>query len=424
MTEKVFGTHKEGSIRDIPLPTDAGSNHDLNLRKPARDDFDDWNDNAKRNKKPGAKLLIALVAMIILGIAYSYLFHRATVVVTPRTISVQVANQQFEAQLQATDGIEFVRVTPFNRVVSMYVEGSLEENRQTKASGILTVYNTDKTPKTYIKNTRFITEDGRLYRAFKKFVIPAGTANKPGSVDVLVNAENPGDKYNSDEALTFTLPALKEQGDPAYDLVYAKQNGVLSGGFSGIIRVPTEDDIEETKIKLTTRIKQELEQEFVSSMSANYIINTDYMVISDPTFSEKPNAEKGGMDLEARATLNAVVFERSTFESFMAQQLIPDYTQGVVHIVNVPELTMTVIDTKFDPMATDAFTFSVVGEPQFEWPVVEDDIARLLTGKLKSHIMNNLVNDLDNVEIIDVSVSPMWRRSLPGNASHITVTVQ
>ncbi len=422
MTEKVFGSEKKGSIRDIPLPKENGSAHTLNLQDGPGDDFDNWSQMKRKNKRFGSKLIIlVLLAIFIMGV-YSALFHSGAIVVNQSVQTVTVTEQEFTASVNPNDGMEFTRVNPFTKSVTQYVEGSEEENKQTKTTGTITVYNTDSEEKNYIKNTRFETEDGLVYRAFRRFAIPGGSDDNPGTVEVTVVAENPGEKYNSESGATFKLPALKEQNSPAYDQVYARQTEPLTGGFSGVIRVPTADDIAEAKIKLRAQIAQDLEKDFASSLPDNYIVNKDYISISEVTFIEKPNSEKGGIDLEAQANLDSVVFKKEIFETFLANELLEN-SVGQITIDNVQAITMKIVDDQFDPKTVESFKFTIAGDVTFRSSVDANAIKQAVAGKLQSHISSGLVTGLDDVSIQDTSVSPFWRRSMPKNTDNITVTI-
>lgn len=431
MSEKVFGSKKQGSIKDIPLPErsthplDLSGDQPVDSMAPKQGGIDDWGKSSARNKRKGTKLIVFGLVVLGLLVAYSLLFHSAEVVLTKKTQNAVLTNQEFNATLQGEEGsLAFIRVKPFSAKETVYVEGSIEENRQTKTSGMITVFNTDSSDKNYIKNTRFQSPDGNVYRAFNRFVIPKGTTENPGSVDVLVVAENPGDKYNSEEGLTFVLPALKEQGDSSFDKVYAEQKEPLTGGYSGVVRVPIEDDIAEAQTKLQTRLEQSLFDEFKTTLPDSYVVNEDYVVVSDPVFTQKPNEEKGGVDLEARSELYAVVFKQDDYSRFMAQQFVQGYNGESVVVTNANDLPLNIVSENFDPATSESFTFTTTGEARFEWAIDQDEIQSLLAGKLRSHVENDLVVGLDYIEVEEIKVSPFWRRSLPKDVDSITVSIK
>lgn len=432
MSEKVFGTEPKGSIKDIPLPENKSRNS-LDLSKPIQGagqpvssgrGVNNWDNSRSQNKRSGMKWFGIAAGVLLLLVAYSFLFHRATVEVDQQSQNVVITNQEYNASLQGGDGVlEFVRIEPFVKTERVFVEGSVEENRQTKASGVITVYNTDTTEKNYIKDTRFETAGGNIYRAFNRFTIPAGSSDNPGSVEVLVVAENPGTEYNSAEGLRFTLPALREQGSPSYELVYAEQTEPLEGGYSGVVRVPLEEDIEEAEEALEQTLESSLASDFRATLSDEYVIRNEFLVLGDPVFTQSPDEERGGVEVVARAELYAVVFRKNDLENFLAENLIESYQGEPIDIANIDALTITLSDDEFDPASDTEMAFTIVGEAQFLWPIDENQITQLLAGKLRSHVENDLVVGLDHVTVSDVSVSPFWRRKLPNNTDRITINI-
>lgn len=432
MSDKVFGTERKGSIKDIPLPENKSGNN-LDLSKPGESGqppvssgrgVNNWDKSRSRNRRAGTKWIGIGLGVLLLLVAYSFLFHRSTVEIDQQSQNVVVTNKEYSAALQGgEDTLEFVSIEPFVKTERIFVEGSIEENRQTTASGVITVFNTDDSEKNYIKNTRFQTPEGNVYRAFNRFTIPAGSEENPGSTEVLVVAENPGTEYNSEEGLTFKLPALREQGSPSYDLVYAEQTEPLTGGYSGVVRVPLEEDIQEAEDELRESLEEGLAAEFRETLSDEYVIRNEFIELADPVFTQEPDEERGGVEVVARGELYAVVFRKDEFERFLARDLISEYQGEDIDIANISELTINVSDEDFSPEDGSEFSFMVVGEAQFLWPVDETQVKELLAGKLRSHVENDLVVGLDHVTVSDVSVSPFWRRSLPSNTDRITINI-
>lgn len=423
MNDKVFGSDKKGSIRDIPLP--QNQDHVLNLQKESANQapIEDWDKASSVNKRRGMKGILLLVGVALLVFVYSLLFYRADIAVSAKTETRSVVGQEFTAMLASNDGLSFVRPNTFTKTESIYIEGSKQENRQTKSSGIITVFNSDSTDKNYIKNTRFQTEDGRIYRAFKRFVIPRGTADEPGSVDVLVVAETPGDKYNSESGLTFTLPALKEQGDDSYDKVYANQKEPLSGGYSGVVSVPSAEDIAEGEVRLQERLETSLGADFRAIMPENYVLDDSFIAFSQPVFTQEPDQERGGINLKATGELMAVALGREELAGYLASELLDtDLDTTAIEIDNIQDLVLT-ITSETDLEQDDTFDFTIGGDVVFIWKVDKAQLQSVVAGKLVTHIENGLVNGLDHVTIDDIQVRPFWRRAIPENTDKIDIAV-
>jgi len=120
-----------------------------------------------------------------------------------------------------------------------------------KAKGTITIYNEfSSKPQPLVKTTRFLSEDGVLFRLAKNVVVP-GVKNKgdekiPGKIDVLVIADKTG-KASNIKPTKFSIPGFK--GSPKASKIYAVSEDDMSGGSSGNenYAMVTEKDIANAK---------------------------------------------------------------------------------------------------------------------------------------------------------------------------------
>ncbi len=440
MSEKVFGSEKKGSLRDIPLPKNkelnlsdadtssslqqgATGEHNESSSIPLGIDGRDWDQVVHRS--PRVPLIMLGVFLLMGGIIflYSLFSHHATVSLSTRIVQ-EVITGTYEAthSEQELDTLQFIALTPIEAELSVHVAGSKEENRQIKTQGTLRVFNTGSSEKRYVNKTRFETADGRVYRAFNRFVIPERSSDDPGSSEVLVVAEHPGEKYNASDGLTFTLPALKEQGSPAFDEVYAEQAGPLSGGYSGIVTVPDESDMKAARTALESDLKQAVYQE-LSTRSQDLLVDNNLTQLTDIEFTETVNKSKGGIDISGKVSLLALGFDLQKFKNFLARTYVKDYDGSDVEITNFKDITIDFPILK-EVEGVESFELKIVGEAQFVHSIDKPQIAKLLAGKLVSHVENDLISGLDNVEVLSVKVDPPWRGSLPDNSEKISINIE
>jgi hypothetical protein len=189
--------------------------------------------------------------------------------------------------------------------------------------------------------------------------------------------------------------------------------------------VPSEQDIQEAQAKLSTRLENDLFDSFLASLEDGMITYPVFTESSDPTYTEEVNDQDGGVDVVARMQVYAAVFDASDLQEAIAQSVLgPDVEVSGVSITNLDQLDFTLTDNDFDPQTSENISFDVTGEGQFVWEVDEELVAQTAAGKLGSHIENDLVSELSDVSITDVSISPFWRRSLPSNPADIDVIIQ
>jgi len=422
MSEPVFGNEKTGSIRDIPLPGDQEKNAPaLDLQQSQKNnDLKGWNSMKKQNKRQGPKIVAALIILFVLFLIISSLFHKAELTVTPKQESAAVV-QTYKATNAGDEGsVAFARVSPFEGEETLFIQGSVEENVQTNATGKITVKNTTGSQQRFIPRTRFETPDGLVYRTPRSVVIPAG-----GETEITITADIPGSEYNSESGLTFKLPGLK--GTAGYDSFSATQTGPITGGFSGIINTATKDEIKAGKNTLEKQLEESLRSQLVKKVPAGFIATNELMYLSPVTFLEKPNEDKGGIELVAQGTIEAVMFEKEDFDNFVASSVLKDYTPGQsVSIQNPLGLTMRIVSDDFDIQEDDEFEFSLKGKGDtvFVWNIDAQAVAQAVAGKDESFIAQGLVPDLAGSKSVDVSISPFWKSKVPQQVKRIQVNVK
>ena len=92
-----------------------------------------------------------------------------------------------------------------------------------KASGSITVYNNYSTASVkLIKNTRFQTPAGLIFRVPADVVIPGKQGSTPGQVTVTVFADQVGQQYNIGPTPRLTVPGLQSNA-AMYAQIYANR---------------------------------------------------------------------------------------------------------------------------------------------------------------------------------------------------------
>lgn len=423
MSDSVFGTEKTGSIRDIPLPgAKQSAPKELNLQSTSEDsqDLRGWNSMKGKNKKRGPKIIGFLILLVVLFFILSSVFHKAKITIDLKQESTPIL-QTFRATNIGQEGtVAFSRVSPFSLTDSLFIEGSIEENVQSKAAGKIVVKNTTNSQQRFIPNTRFENEDGLVYRTPRSVVIPA-----QGEVEITVQADIPGEEYNNESGFTFTLPGLR--GTAGFNSFSAVQSGPLTGGYSGIITTPTDQELEAGKNTIEATLRDKLQAELVKRVPAGFVVTDDLLYISPVIFNEKPDQERGGIELVVESTIQAVMFKKTDFDTFIASSVLKDYTPGQsVSITNLPDITMELVSDDFDVQEDEEFEFSLRSPKEgalFVWNVNQDDVARAIAGKDVSSVERGLVPELSGAQNITVQITPPWKSQIPTSVKKIELQV-
>ena len=142
-----------------------------------------------------------------------------------------------------------------NGIYSFPASGS--EVVERKASGKITIWNAySSEAQPLVKNTRFVTPEGKVYRIISAVTVPGAKISEgkiqASSVEAEVAADQPGDSYNTGPVAKLRIPGF--QGSPKYDGFYGEFKTGASGGFVGEMKVPTEDDIKAAKEDVTAKV--------------------------------------------------------------------------------------------------------------------------------------------------------------------------
>lgn len=131
-----------------------------------------------------------------------------------------------------------------------------------KARGTIIIYNEfGSDPQPLVATTRFLTEDGKLFRLVSGVTVPGYTEEngkiKPGQVDAEVAADQAGEEYNIGPS-AFTIPGFKSSGGEKYAKIYAKSEKAMNGGGSGTqeANTVTEADVNSAKEAILTELDE------------------------------------------------------------------------------------------------------------------------------------------------------------------------
>lgn len=438
MSDPVFGSQNKGSLRDsLPLsgqaprrPVAPEEGKTLNLTQPTRtissdqgnmggptDGMTSRKSGMAKNKKwfkVGAAVILVFVVLAII----TAIFHSATITIKPKETTAAIV-QTFAASSSSSEGAApFTRIEDIAGEEVLFIEGTVEENIQTRASGTILIKNNTNLSQRFIATTRFESQDGKIYRTPRSIQIPAN-----GSLEVEVSADQPGEDYNIESGATFTLPGLK--GTPTYEKFTGSQVGPFTGGYSGIIKTATDEEIDAAKVLLSADLEKKLRDELVTKIPEGYIVTDAFIDLTNIEYTQSPNELRGGVNIVAKASIAAITFKKNDFDAFIASQILPDYIAGqAIQILNVDELELKVVTDDFSVAASENFEFSLKGDAQFQWSFDEAKVLAAVAGKQASFIEKGLIEELKPMaKEIEVSVTPFWSGSVPTNPDRIKINI-
>jgi len=450
--------HKK-SIRNIPLSENAtrkverANESASNRISPKR--------TIKRNRKmsygtPWKKIMLSVAIIAIIGyFGFSFMNAKTTLTLTPQTSlrSIDLAYVIYNSEVGAPeDGLpsaseesedgespEENSVTldttqisiPFTTkdisvTQSKNIPASGEESVEDKAIGTITIYNEySEDPQQLITNTRFESPDGKVYRIQKAIIIPGMTkgsngATVPGTITAEVIADQAGQNSNQDQAgISFTVPGL--QNTPQYETTYAKSTTPITGGFSGVRKVVSAQDEEDTREELRT----DLERSIAAAVTAE--ANNDIFVTYNPEFitysSLNDTVEGDSVIISEKATVSGIIFEMKTLNNAIASDALGNGSDENLVLENISELRINLEDaSNFNPDSGQSGVVRFSGDARFVGDINFDQVKGDVMGMSKSEL-KSFLEKADGVKRARIAISPFWKQSVSENTEKIDIII-
>ncbi|MBI5254821.1 hypothetical protein HY932_03535 [Candidatus Falkowbacteria bacterium] len=358
---------------------------------------------------------VVIIVAVIIGLIGIFSLGKAVIVVTPRISNIAV---DFSAQI-VTDGSskDALSGTLFETTALASGKGEAtgaEVPKGTNIIGVVTLINNYTKEQTLVATTRLLSPDKVLLRLKDKVTIPAG-----GKITVQVYADNP-DAFKEIPATMFTIPGLW-QG--LQDKIYAESKDVIKNKPSEI-KVVKAADIVKAKENITKDIDVKAIQEFSNNLpdSQNFLI----AVVGRESIDESVGAKVG----DAVSAFDVSIKQKMTLIAVEKEQIIGLANTKVKTIVS-EERNVLAIDSDSLSYTTSKYnvkTKSAEIKIHAEAKTVIKDTNSILdksklVGLTPKGVQLYLLN-FDEIENVDVQLSPFWVKKTPNNLNKIFVQVK
>ena len=279
--------------------------------------------------------ILALICIIVLGFLALFMFRSTTVTLTPRT---QVVNFDQTSQFSAypasnsATGTLAYTVATTDLQDSEVVPSNGTTETQMKASGSITVYNGYSASSVkLIKNTRFQSPTGLIFRTPADIVIPGKQGATPGHVTITVFADQAGQQYNIGPNVRLTVPGL-QSNTAMYAGIYAQLSGSMTGGFSGTQPGVAANARQAAVSDIRTRLAQEAAQYVKMQNTSTSIAFTG---LAEITYGDLPDvgASSSQVTINESAHVQAPVFASNAFAVAVAQAMAVDTGNTPIQLI-------------------------------------------------------------------------------------------
>lgn len=371
-------------------------------------------------------IIVAVITLLVAGVVLFLVLPTATIALEPKT---QLITQDLDliVDKDATEVDKNELKIP-GAFIEVAKETSKEFNTtgkkqvKEKASGVITVYNEwDSQSQTLVENTRFLSEDGKLFRSAKTVIVPGFKRQEgkdvAGSVTVSVVADESGEGSNIKPS-RFSIPGLK--GTVKYEKIYGVTNDSMAGGKTGEITVVSEDDVSKAKKSLEQGLREELVAEIKSKSEGQSILIDNAIFINKAIFSSsrKVGEEAKSFSLTLKLNGSAMTFQEQSVLDIVKNTMKAPFDKYL--LVDEPKLTYG----EADPDTRNGkMNIKIYAETEVASKIDKESIVNNIKGKNAEELREYFAN-INEVSNVDVKFWPSWVTSIPRIDNKVNVDIK
>lgn len=384
-------------------------------------------DNKKTNRFNYT--LVGVFAVILVGgiFASTAYLSKITLTVFPEFKEPNV-NAEFTAYTDRREDALTYEIMTLEQTGERQVKASGQENVESQAKGFLEISKTTPGSERLIKNTRFRSADGLIFRIQESVVVPGAMKDSsgalvPGTIRAEVFADAVGSEYNLPVGAKFDVPGFKDSNlTELYNSIKAENREPLAGGFKGPKFMIDDNELSTAKQSLQMELRDSLLTKIESEKPADFVVFKDAVAI---TYNDLPTVQYGDdlVTIKVQAVLQLPLFKHADFSSFIAKETIPTYSQDPVRIRNTDDLKFSYTDSNTGTTNianAPSLTFNIVGKPLIVWEYSAEQLQKDLAGKQMTAI-STVLSGYTGIKNASITGKPFWARSFPDEPSEINI---
>jgi hypothetical protein len=376
------------------------------------------------NKDRNRMVMAVVFFVVVVGAAalLSSLLGKTELTIYPEFRDPNI-NAEFTAQPTPTDDTLSYEIMTLEETKESQVQASGSIDVEEQATGVLEISKSTPGAERLIKNTRFRSPEGLVYRIQESVVVPGAVDGNPGTIQAEVFADEIGQEYNVSAGTQFDIPGFEEGGFmDLFRSISASNPAAVTGGFDGPQFQIDEGELNTARQAIQIELRNALLESIDSSKPAGMISFPGAVAI---TYNQLPAIEYGQdlVTIREQAVLQIPLFQADDFGTFLAKEAVATYDGGPVRVDDPSQLVFrysTATNSNSVIANADSLTFNLTGKPRLIWEYDADKLTTDLAGLPKTAI-SNAISAYPGIERARVQVTPFWKRTFPENAEEIEV---
>lgn len=379
----------------------------------------------KKNKGKGQMLGLLLAFLVAFGAFSSYFYlSRAEVEIWPET-----KNLNYKTEVVVRQGYDepssswLAQKTLPGKSFTEEKESSKEffssgiVEKQEFARGKIRIQNKSKNPITLIKNTRFLSDEGKQFHSLKEATVPA----KSYMDGVEVQADAAGGEYNVGPS-KFSVPNLRKYSSTLFYEVYGESSEPMTGGFSGKSPQVTEDDLKGAEAELLGKLYAEGKESLIASVRVeDYVMPEETVkqeVIEKITFA-KAGQETKSFIYKSKIKSSGLAYRESDLEN-----LAKDFVYSQIGLDK--KLVEKSLSLNYEVKESDSSDGKITVALEISADVYSDVNMQNLKNKIKGKSSldgKNFLEKEDGISRVKVNLWPPWVKRVPKKDEKIEMKI-
>jgi hypothetical protein len=289
-----------------------------------------------------------------------------------------------------------------------------EATVQSKAGGTITIVNEySAEDQTLVRNTRFQTPTGLVFRIQEAVTVPGKTAAGGGTVNARVVADDVGETYNVGQIARFTIPGF--DGKPQFDTFYARSSEAMTGGFDGVQKVADPNAVADAVDELAEELRAGMDAKAAAEAGAGaraFTVPGSFAILAT---GREPRGGEVVVWVEAEADAFAVA--EADFADAVGSAVLVGYrAKGEARIDSPESLRVT-------PKEGNSPALEVIGKAAVTWTVDLRELEASVLGQPRTSF-GQIVARFGGVERANEVIRPFWRSSFPTDSDDIRTSVE
>ena len=385
------------------------------------------------NKNSRKRLLVSIALFVVIvggAVTLSAVMGKTELTIYPVNREPNVS-AEITAYPDKREGELTYEIMTLEATGEKQVKASGQVQVEELATGIIEIKKTTPGAERLIKNTRFRTSSGLIFRIQESVVVPGAVKNESGqlvagTIQAEVFADDVGEEYNAPAGTTFDVPGFKEGGYTAlYEAISASAPQAFTGGFSGPQFQIDEAELQTARQALQTELRDNLLLRIDNEKPADFIAFPSAVAV---TYNQLPAVEYAGdlVTIREQAILQIPLFKQTEFGSYLAKETVATYNGNPVRVEDPTVLSFSYLSstTSASIIANEpSLSFRLTGKPLLVWEYDAEKLKTDLAGLPKT-ALTNAVPAYPGIQRAELNMTPFWQRTFPDDPEEITVIEQ